>query len=364
MTSAPRHGLLLTNLGTPDSPSVPDVRRYLSEFLWDRHVLDMNPIGRWLLLHAIILRTRPKASAHAYQSIWTEKGSPLLQHSVELRDKVRTTLGPEWCVEIGMRYGNPSLQDGLDRLLSQGPLESLTILPLYPQYATSTTYSSLERLDKVLSQRYGLPPIKVLRDFYEHPAFIQAQAEVARPHLEAFKPDAVLYSFHGVPERHLTAVYPEGCEAGRCEHQVGPHHRCYRAQCYGTARALHEALGRPTGELRVSFQSRLGKIPWIQPYTEDTLVQLGKAGFKRLAVLCPSFTADCIETIEEIGMRGAETFQEAGGEALVSIPCVNSDPSWVKGVVDLTAAAPLFTGKRSLSSGNAIPKAALAKLRA
>ena len=334
------HGLLLTNLGTPDGPDTPAVRRYLAEFLWDKHVLDMNPVGRWLLLHGIILRVRPKKSAHAYGKVWTDRGSPLLFHTRDLAAAVAPLMGPDWRVAIAMRYGRPSLADGLDALLSDGPLDTLTVLPLYPQYASSTTLSTCERLDQLLETRGGpKPELRVVRDFFTDPGFIDAQAEVARPLLAEFRPDKILYSFHGLPERHLTRIHPETCRFDACCDAVTAKNAlCYRAQSFATARALAKTLGDGENPL-VSFQSRLGRIPWIRPYTDELLTQLPAQGVKRLAVLCPSFTADCLETLEEIGLRARESFIAAGGEDLLAIPCVNSHPSWARAVADLARAA-------------------------
>ncbi len=332
----PRHGLLLTNLGTPDDPQTPAVRRYLAEFLWDRHVLDINPVGRWLLLHGIILRTRPSKSAHAYQKVWTDRGSPLMFHSQDLTAAVQAALGPEWKVSLGMRYGNPSLEAGLAELSG---VESITVLPLYPQYASASTYSTLERLDELLAKHSPRPTLKVVRDFYADPGFIDAQAAVAKDALAAFKPDRILYSFHGIPERHLTNIHPDVCKfATCCDAVTAKNALCYRAQAFATARALATSLNDPHPPL-VAFQSRLGKIPWIRPYTDEVLTTLPKQGIKRLAILCPSFTADCLETLEEIGLRAKEDFIAAGGEDLIAIPCVNSHPRWVEAVVDLARTA-------------------------
>jgi ferrochelatase len=260
-------------------------------------------------------------------------------HTRDLADAVAPLLGPEWKVAMAMRYGRPSLSDGLDELLAGGPLETLTVLPLYPQYASSTTWSTFERLDELLGKRPGTKPVvKVVRDFYADPGFIEAQAEVARPMLEAFKPDKILYSFHGLPERHLSRIHPEVCTFSTCCEAVSARNAlCYRAQSFATARALATSLG--DGEPFVGFQSRLGKIPWIRPYTDELLTELPKQGVKRLAVLTPSFTADCLETLEEIGLRAREDFRAAGGEDLLAIPCVNSSPAWARAVVELAKSA-------------------------
>lgn len=342
------NGLLLTNLGTPDAPEVPEVRRYLAEFLWDRHVIDINPVGRWLLLHGIILRTRPRKSAHAYRQIWTEAGSPLLVFSRALAAAVQDELGADWNVQLGMRYGRPSLADGLDAVLAQ-PIERLVVLPLYPQYATSSTYSTLERVRDLVAERGLKIPVVHVRDFFQDAGFIDAQAAVAREHLADFRPDMVLMSFHGLPERHLTALdpargtpqahclaRPDCCDAVDARNAL-----CYRAQAFATARALAKALGLPPGgeSYKVSFQSRLGRTPWIRPFTDELVPELARAGKRRLAVLVPSFTADCLETLEEIGLRARADFKAAGGDDLLQVPCVNAHPSWVAAVGALARSA-------------------------
>ncbi len=333
------NGLLLTNLGTPDAPRTPEVRRYLSEFLWDKNVLDINPIGRWLLLHGIILRTRPAKSAHAYAQVWTPDGSPLMVHTKALTTAVQADLGPDWKVAFGMRYGNPSLAVGLDEVLAAKP-ERLVVVPLYPQYATSSTESTLERLRSLLAKRGVSIPVVHVRDFFADPGFIAAQATIAKTALADFKPDMVLMSFHGLPERHLTRLDPAVgtpaahclASASCCDAVTDKNALCYRAQAYATARALATELGLAPAAYTVAFQSRLGRIPWIRPFTDERLVELAKAGTKRLAVVVPSFTADCLETLEEIGIRARADFKAAGGDELLAIACVNSHPQWVQAV--------------------------------
>lgn len=340
------NGLLLTNLGTPDAPEVPEVRRYLAEFLWDRHVIDINPVGRWLLLHGIILRARPKKSAHAYRQIWTDAGSPLLVYSRALAAAVQDELGADWNVQLGMRYGRPSLADALDAVLAR-PIERLVVLPLYPQYATSSTYSTLERVRDLVAKRGLKIPVVHVRDFYQDAGFIEAQATVAREHLASFAPDMVLMSFHGLPERHLTRLDPaRGTDQAHClarpdccDAVDARNALCYRAQSFATARALAKALGLPADGYRVSFQSRLGRTPWIRPFTDELVPELARAGKRRLAVLVPSFTADCLETLEEIGLRARADFKAAGGEDLLQVPCVNAHPSWVSAVGALARSA-------------------------
>ncbi|PIE19024.1 MAG: ferrochelatase [Proteobacteria bacterium] len=333
-------GLLLVNLGTPDAPTAGAVRRYLAEFLSDPRVIDINPVGRWLLLHGIILRFRPRKSAAAYRQIWDERGSPLRYHSEELAAAVAAELGDRWKVALGMRYGRPSVEDALDAVSGA---ERVVVLPLYPQYASSLTGSTLQRVLGLAARRLVVPPLTLIRDFYVDPGFVASAAEVARPVLEAFVADHVLLSFHSVPEHQVKATDPSGAHClaspGCCD-RIGANNRgCYRAQSYATARALAADLELPDGGWTVAFQSRFGRIPWIRPYTDETVAALAKRGVKRLAVLCPSFVADCLETLEEIGIRAKQTFIEAGGEDLVQLPCVNAHPGWVRAVAALAREA-------------------------
>jgi len=337
------NGLLLVNLGTPDAPDTASVRRYLAEFLWDARVLDINPVGRFFLLYGAILPFRPARSARAYQKVWDPvHGSPLLRHSRALRDAVAAALGQGWTVELGMRYGRPNLESALRRLEEAG-CTRIVVAPLYPQYASSSTGSTLERLFQLAAARPAVPNLSVLPEFYDDPAFIEAVAAVARPALADFQPDHVLMSYHGLPERQVVATQlgagghclqkPDCCAAITTVNS-----RCYRAQCYATTRALTRALDLDPARVSVSFQSRLGRIPWIKPYTDEHMPQLQAAGHKRLAVLCPSFVADCLETLEEIGM-GAKESWEAGGGELKLIACVNSDPAWVRALCALAERA-------------------------
>lgn len=335
-------GVLLVNLGTPDAPTTPAVRRYLREFLWDRRVLDINPVGRALLLYGVILPFRPRKSAAAYRKIWgrgVEAGvSPLLAWTERLATATQASLGDGWKVAFGMRYGRPTIAAGLAEL-QRYPLKELVIVPLYPQYASSSTGSSLEKVIALVKGLPVVPPLKIVRDFYADPGFIAAVAGVARDDLEVFKPDHVLFSFHGLPERQVTATDLGGnhcLKSGTCcDQMVAANHACYRAQSFATARLVAAELGLKPGSWSVSFQSRLGKIPWIKPYTDLVLKELADKGIKRLAVLTPSFVADCLETLEEIGIRAEEDFKAAGGEALLAVPCVNTDPRWVEALSTL-----------------------------
>jgi len=336
--------VLLLNLGTPDSPAVADVRRYLREFLSDPRVLDLNPVGRWMLLNLIILPFRPAKSARAYQSIWGEgdNGSPLLFHSRGLTEGVRGALGPDYVVELGMRYGSPSIPSALTKLLAAHPAK-LVVAPLFPQYSSAATGSAVERVYEILGKAWNVPAIETVPAFYDDPGFIASFTQVARPHLDAFRPDFVLFSYHGLPERHVRKSDPtqRHCLAkpGCCD-VIGPANQyCYRAHCFATTRALAASLALPAERHSVAFQSRLGRTPWIHPYTDLVLPELAKAGKKRLAILCPAFVADCLETVEEIGIRAKAQWHALGGEDLLLVPSLNAQPVWIDTVARMVRGA-------------------------
>lgn len=331
-------GVLLVNLGTPDAPRTAEVRRYLREFLSDPRVVDINPVGRWLLLNFIILPFRPAKSAHAYQQIWTEAGSPLLVYGEALTEGVRAQLGGRYAVELGMRYGSPSIPDAIERLAA-ADVEQLVVVPLFPQYSSAATGSALDRVYEVAGGQWNVPAMAAVPAFYDDPRFIDAFVEVAKPELERFDPDYVVFSYHGVPERQVQRSDRTGkrCLASEdCCASIGPDNRfCYRAQCYATTRLMAPKLGLADGQHEVAFQSRLGRTPWIQPYTDERLDALAKAGKKRVAVICPAFVADCLETIEEIGMRAKEDWVAAGGEDLLLVPSLNAHPAWIEAVAGM-----------------------------
>jgi ferrochelatase len=335
--TSPPVGVLLVNLGTPDAPQAPEVRRYLREFLSDPRVLDISPVGRWLLLNLIILPTRPARSAEAYRKVWGPDGSPLLVHSKALTGRVRAA-APEFVVELAMRYGNPSIAAGLAALRARG-CERLVVFPLYPQYAASSTGSTVEAVYRTAAAEWNTPYITVVPPFYDDPGFIDAFAQVGAPVLAELAPDHVLYSFHGLPERHMHKSDVSGSHCLRrddcCAAIVAANRHCYRAQCYATARALTARLGLDPAATSVSFQSRLGRAVWIRPYTDIVLPELARRGVKRVAVFCPAFVADCLETLEEIGMRAEADFRAAGGEALRLVPSLNAHPAWVDAAVRL-----------------------------
>ncbi len=323
--------VLLVNVGTPEAPTVPAVRKYLAQFLNDPRVIDLPTIFRWLLLNLIILPFRPAKSAHAYQQIWTPEGSPLLVNSNKQIDALRAAL-PEFQVELAMSYGKPSMPEALAKLQSRGA-KHITLVPMYPQYASATTGGTVEAWHRLLGDQIQPPATAVLPAFHALPAFIDASAERIRETVAASKAEHLLFSFHGLPIRQLRPV----CLATAAGEPCGPlgptHQHCYRAQCLATSEALIKATGL-TIPTSTAFQSRLKGATWLSPFTDEAVVELAKRGVKRLAVACPSFVADCLETLEEIGLRAADTFREAGGESLTLVPAVNSSPRFISGLAD------------------------------
>jgi len=336
-------GILLLQLGTPASPRTRDVRRYLREFLGDPRVIDLPGPARWLLVNAVIAPFRAPRSAAAYRKVWMDEGSPLLVHSSALRDALRRELGEGFRVELGMRYGAPAIAGALAALLA-GSVARIVAVPLFPHDAESSSGSAAARVRELHAALGGAaPPLDVLGSFAVEPGFVASVADVARPRLAAFHADHVLFSYHGLPERHIRKADPSGshCLAtSDCCEALGPvNGGCYRAQCHATTRAVSEALGLDPGQVSTSFQSRLGRDPWIQPFTDFVLPELAAAGVRRLAVLCPSFVADCLETVEEIGIRGRAQWLTCGGEALERVPCVNASPGWVAALAARVRAA-------------------------
>ena len=321
--------VLLVNLGSPDSTSVADVRRYLGEFLMDGRVLDAPWPVRWCIVNLAILPTRPAQSAEAYEKIWTPEGSPLVATSKKVRAALQERLGTT--VELAMRYQNPSIEGAIQRL-REAKIRELLVVPLFPHYAMSSYETAVERVKEVAAKLAPEMALSVAPPYYNHPQYVRALVGSAADHLQGDW-DHLLFSFHGVPERHLRKSDPTGCHclaAKDCCATPNPaHQRCYRAQCFKTVEAFVTAAGIPTRKYSVAFQSRLGRDPWIKPYTDTVIEGLGKAGVKKLLVICPAFVSDCLETIEEIGIRGSETFHKAGGKQLTLVPCMNDHPLWV-----------------------------------
>ena len=328
-------GVLLVNLGTPASPAVADVRRYLREFLSDPRVLDSHPLARALLLYGVILPFRPRRSAAAYAKVWMDEGSPLLVHSRALCEAVAKRLGDDCATELAMRYGEPGIASALERLSARG-VSRLVVIPLFPQYAGSSTGSALECVYALAGKHWNVASLRVIEPFYADPDFVRALAAVTAPELSAFNPDYLLMSYHGLPERQVRKSDPSGAHclahADCCDGIGATNAHCYRAQCHATSRALARELDLDASAYGVSFQSRLGRTPWIQPFTDRVLPELAGRGVRRLAVICPSFVADCLETVEEIGLRARDQWHQLGGEALHLVPCLNGSTAWAEAV--------------------------------
>ena len=326
-------GALLVNLGSPDSTSTKDVKKYLDEFLMDERVIDVPYLLRAFLVKGIILNTRPKKSAAAYKKIWWDEGSPLIVLSEKLQKKVQAHTNVP--VELAMRYGNPSLKSGIEKLVKQGVSE-IYMLPLYPQFAMATT-ETIEVLAKKIIKKH-FPNVKLFSQpaFYNKPDYIKVLSNVIKTHLDKIKPDHVLFSYHGVPERHIKKSDPtkSHCKIdGTCCNTPSPAHEfCYRHQCYETTKQVAAALQLENGSYSTSFQSRLGKDPWLQPYTDETIDNFAKDGISNLAVVTPAFVSDCLETLEEIGMEAKHSFIENGGKTFNAIPCLNDNDLWAQTV--------------------------------
>jgi ferrochelatase len=329
---------MLVNLGTPDSPGVADVRRYLREFLLDERVIDVAAWKRNLIVRLFILPFRPKASGEAYSQIWTDEGSPLLVYGRQLADKVRDRLGSAVRVELAMRYGSPSIPEALESFRRSG-IQRIVVFPLYPQYSSATTGSTIQRLFEETGRRFNTPYLQVVPPFYDHPRFVDAWVEVARPVIERVRPERAFFSFHGLPERQIRkgddsaghCLVREDC----CERITTVNRDCYRAQCYATARLVADRLGLTETQRVVCFQSRLGRDPWVRPYTDELLAREASSGVRRAVILSPAFVADCLETLEELGIRGVETWKENGGESLELIPAPNASDTWADAVVEI-----------------------------
>lgn len=316
MSAPPPIGVLLLQLGTPDAPETAAVRRYLGEFLSDRRVVDLNRLVWLPLLHGVILRTRPAKSARLYQKVWTDQGSPLAVTSqaqaAGLQQRLNRDTGRDAVVvRVAMRYGNPSLASVLDEFQTLG-VERLLAFPMYPQYAGATTGSSLEQLFREIAGRRIVPAVRVLPPYYDDPDYIEALARTVERSVGEMDPlpDKLMFSFHGLPKRYADEGDP------------------YPAHCRATAAALADRLGWPKARVAVTFQSRFGREEWLPPYTDATLDALGQERL-RLLVVCPGFTSDCLETLEEIQMTGSERFKEKGGRAFTQVPCLNADPFWL-----------------------------------
>jgi protoporphyrin/coproporphyrin ferrochelatase len=334
-------GVLLINLGTPDSPSKADVKRYLTQFLNDRRVIDISPIGRFVLVNGIIVPFRTGNSARLYKHIWTAEGSPLLVNSKKTKDALQKQLGSDYVVELGMRYQNPSIELALDNL-RKAHVSSLIILPLYPQYASSSTGSSVEEAMRILKGWEVTPSVKIISKFYDHPGFIDACVERAKTYdLNAY--DYFIFSYHGLPERHISkgsAHYGgNSCNLGSCCDTITEKNAyCYRANCFETTRQLVKRLNIPEGKYETTFQSRLND-KWIKPYSDKVVERKANEGKKKMLVFSPAFVADCLETIYEIGTEYNEIFEKHGGEKIQLVDSLNDHPTWINALKDIVVNA-------------------------
>ena len=328
--------VLLVNLGSPNSPSVADVRRYLNEFLMDGRVIDVAwPIRRFVV--GTILIKRPRESAHAYEKVWTAEGSPLIVTSRRVQQALQKRVSVP--VELAMRYQNPSIESAIRALSAKGA-DDVLLIPLFPHYAMSSYETAVARVQDVAAKLAPQMRIRVQPPYSAAPEYIAALTGSAAEYLKQDY-DHLLFSFHGVPERHIRKSDPTGCHCltvpNCCEVSSPAHATCYRAQCFQTASDFAKRANVPEGKWSVSFQSRLGKDPWLKPYTDYELPRLANIGKRRLLIICPSFVSDCLETIEEIGLRGQETFMQAGGRELTRIPCMNEHPLWIDALEGMIA---------------------------
>jgi len=325
-------GVLLINLGTPDSPKTPDVRKYLTQFLNDPRVIDISPVGRFILVNGIIVPFRASKSAKLYEKIWTKEGSPLLVNSNKVKTLLQQELGDNFVVELGMRYQSPSIESALDRLrLAQ--VDKIIMIPLYPQYASSSTGSSIEEAMRILKKWEVTPSVEVISKFYDNPGFIDACVDKAQNY-NLGDYDYFIFSYHGLPERHImkgAAHYGANtCKLGSCCDTITKSNQyCYRANCFETTRQLVKRLNIPEGKYETTFQSRLND-KWIKPYSDKIIEDKAKEGKKKILVFSPAFVADCLETIYEIGTEYQEIFEKHGGEKIQLVESLNDSPKWIE----------------------------------
>lgn len=326
-----KKGVLLVNLGSPESPTPKDVKPYLDEFLMDKYVIDVPFLLRALLVRGIILQTRPKKSAEAYAKIWWDEGSPLIVLSKRMHKKVQANTSIP--VSLAMRYGKPSIESGLQELHDQGVTEVM-LFPLYPQHAMASTVTILVLAEEIRKKKFPNMNFTILPAFYNQKDYIRDLSNSIKKHLEDFEYDHLLFSYHGIPERHIrkTDVTKSHCKIdGSCCNTPSPAHEfCYRHQCYETTKQVVEFLGIPEGKYSQTFQSRLAGDKWLTPYTDVEINKMPEKGIKKLAVVTPAFVSDCLETLEEIAMEANHQFKENGGEEFLAIPCLNDDDDWCK----------------------------------
>lgn len=332
-----KEAVLLINLGTPDSPTPSKVGKYLTQFLNDKRVIDINPAGRFMLVNMIIVPFRRFKSAKLYSNIWTKEGSPLLLNGIKLKEKLQKQLGDNYIVELAMRYQEPGLEKALDNLRQQRP-SKIHILPLYPQYASSSTGSTIEEVFRIMKSWEVIPSVNVISKFYDHPKFIEAFLEEGKKYrLQDY--DHIVFSYHGLPERQImkaSAHYGGNtCQLGSCCNSITKNNQyCYRANCFETTRQLVKGLNIPPDKYTTTFQSRLDD-KWLKPYSDKVIAELAKKGAKKILVFSPAFVADCLETIYEIGTEYQEIFSEHGGEKVTLVESLNASDTWVNAVREI-----------------------------
>jgi protoporphyrin/coproporphyrin ferrochelatase len=316
---------------------VPDVRKYLREFLMDRRVIDIPPVNRFFLINGIIAPFRAPKSAKVYKELWTERGSPLLFYGLDLKKLVQESLGTDYVVSFGMRYQNPSLESAIAELKDKG-LDKIIVLPLFPQYASASTGSAVEKVMDIIKCWEVIPEIRIIGNFTDHPLFIKAFAELGKKYMEKEKYDHFIFTYHGLPERQIKKASVQNyCQLSDkcCSVYHSKNKYCYRAQCYQTTRLLAAELNLSESHYSVCFQSRLGKTPWIKPYTDEVIKELPAKGIKKVLAFSPSFVADCLETTIEGGVEYKELFEKSGGERWQLVESLNVSPRWVECVKDM-----------------------------
>jgi len=330
-------GVLIVNLGTPDSPNTPDVRKYLREFLMDGRVIDIPYVFRFLLVQGFIAPFRAPKSAKIYKELWLPEGSPLKIYGVAVEKLLQESLGDDYVVKLAMRYQSPSIEAGLDAFQKMG-LTEIIVIPFFPQYASASTGSVYEEVMRVFKKWQVMPQLRFVNQFVQHPKFIQGFVQNAAKYMANHDYDYFLFSYHGLPERQIKKgdCTKEVCNLGNCcdtLHAMNQH--CYRAQCFETTRLLVKALNIPEGKYITSFQSRLGSDPWVKPYTDDVIKELPKQGIKSVLAFSPAFVSDCLETTIEVGEEYKELFEEAGGTHWQLVESLNDSPIWIETLVDL-----------------------------
>ncbi|MGL4632141.1 MAG: ferrochelatase [Leadbetterella sp.] len=330
-------GVLLVNLGTPESPNTPDVRKYLRQFLTDGRVIDIPAVFRWLLVNGIIAPFRAPKSAKVYKELWTDKGSPLKIYGLENERDLQEALGDRYIVKLAMRYQTPSMESGMQFFQKSG-IDRLVIIPLFPQYASASTGSVYEEVFRIMKDWQVMPEVSFVNYFYDRQKLIDVFAANAQKHLATKTYDHIVFSYHGLPQRQIRKgdIHKDVCKFGSCCESIRPENQhCYRAQCFETTRLLVKKLGLKEGTYTTSFQSRLGRDPWIQPYTDELIKDLRKQGVEKVLAFSPAFVADCLETTIEVGEEYKEAFEELGGKEWDLVESLNSSPVWIDLLKDI-----------------------------